>query len=85
MSMQTFFTPDANFFAGKWHLSSDDMMAQMTGKMALVQKVEERHLLQHGEVNIDKAPHIMLCLRQGESILWQSTIESMPSCASTTQ
>lgn len=26
------FTTDANFVAGKWHLSSDDMLAQMTGQ-----------------------------------------------------
>jgi hypothetical protein len=26
VSMQTFFTLDANFFAGKWHLSSDEML-----------------------------------------------------------
>ena len=32
-------------------------LAQMPGKMALVQKVEERQMLQNGEMNIEKAPH----------------------------
>ena len=32
-------------------------LAHMAAIIAFVQKVEERHLLQHGDVNIDKAPH----------------------------
>jgi hypothetical protein len=32
-------------------------LVQMAGKIALVHKIEEGHLLQNGDVNIDKAPH----------------------------
>ena len=32
LQIQYHYTIDANFVAGKWHLSSDDMVAQMTGQ-----------------------------------------------------
>jgi hypothetical protein len=46
----------------------------VTGKMALVHKVGQGHLLQHGDVNTDKAPHGQQGLDQFAPLCAQDTV-----------